>query len=53
MSNGLMMPEDLSKLGYGEHANYVRVEPSDEASKEASGFVAGTGVKPSRKGKFW
>ena len=53
MSNGLMMPEDLSNLGYGDQPNYIRVDASAETAKEASGFIAGTGVKPSRKGKLW
>ena len=43
-----MAKEDLSTLGLGENSEYVRVA-SDEGKKEKEGFVAGTGVKVTKK----
>jgi cytochrome c oxidase assembly protein subunit 19 len=52
MDRSLMSNEDLSQLGFGEQATYVRAE-SKEGKKEAEGFIAGTGVRGSKKFLFW
>jgi hypothetical protein len=51
MNKDLMKKEDLSNLGFGENGEYNRIYRTD--SKESSGFIAGTGVKPSSKGRIW
>ena len=43
-----MAEEDLTSLGFGEKREYVRKQ-SDEGVKESNGFIAGTGVRPSKK----
>ena len=47
-----MAKEELDHLGFGESQEYQRVIP-DIGKREREGFVAGTGVKSSKKGIFW
>ena len=47
-----MRKEDLNNLGLGEDRTYTRVDPQ-AGSREAQGFVAGTGVRPSSKWKIF
>ena len=49
---GLMVQEDLDRLGLGASEEYQRVQP-DLGKRERDGFVAGTGVRSSGKGFFW
>ena len=42
MDRELMSKEDMSRLGFGEKVEYIRITPR---SKEAEGFVAGMGVE--------
>ena len=52
MDKNLMKSEDLSNLGLGEKAEYVRVVNDDVGKKEKEGFLAGLGVSGSNKGGF-
>jgi len=51
MDKDLMAKDDLSKLGLGETAIYER-KAVLEGEKEGKGFIAGIGVKSSKKGFF-
>ena len=57
MTHNLMMEESLKNLGYDDQNNDIssddRVETKPTESKEAKGFIAGTGVKASHKWKLW
>lgn len=57
MNHNLMMEESLKNLGYDDKTNDMtsddRVERNPAESKEAKGFIAGTGVKASHKWKLW
>jgi hypothetical protein len=48
MDNDLMERQSLNELGLGDSGHYLRVNPDENRSKEAEGFVAGTGVQPGR-----
>ena len=48
MDNDLMEKQSLNELGLGDTGHYLRVNPDENRSKEAEGFVAGTGVQPGR-----
>ena len=48
MDNDLMAKEDMQNLGFGNNAEYIRVQ-KQEGEKEAQGFVSGLGVKPGKK----
>lgn len=48
MDNDLMAKEDMKNLGFGNNAEYIRVQ-KQEGEKEAQGFVSGLGVKPGKK----
>ena len=52
MDKDLMMKEDLNGLGFGDVGEYVRVSTQGDKSKEANGFISGTGVGVSRKFKW-
>ena len=45
---GLMAPEEWKNLGFGEEQNNP-VVVENQQKKEASGFVAGTGIKQKRE----
>ena len=51
MDKDLMAKDDLNKLGLGETPVYER-KIVNEGEKEGKGFIAGIGVKSSRKGFF-
>jgi len=51
MDKDLMAVDDLSKLGLGETCTYER-KIVNEGEKEGKGFIAGIGVKSSKKGFF-
>lgn len=53
MDKELMAKDDLNNIGLGETGTYLRVQ-REPGEKERNGFVAGTGVKASKKGGiFW
>ncbi len=47
MDRNLMAKEEMSNLGF-ENGEYKRIVP-EEGEKEKNGFVAGLGVKPSKR----
>jgi cytochrome c oxidase assembly protein subunit 19 len=53
MDHELMAKEDMGNLGFGKDKEYVRVDPTLTASKEAEGFVAGIGVKSGKGWNLW
>ena len=57
MEHDLMLKEELSNLGYDENNNNNNLENrvviKSSESKEAKGFIAGTGVRASNKWKLW